>query len=152
MGPKANVVNAKASVSGGGLEQAIDAYWRAASQVCVLPLTVCDVFKGKGVETLDTTTFEVPQVRVRSSRHRLVLTGPLTPGMTYARLDESLPASAVTFQPAVLDPGESEFRLLIEASALHGHPGAAYWGEVAVMDDATGQEIPPRVVVWLVVS
>jgi len=143
-------MNVKASASGGGLEQAIDAYWRAASQVCVLPLTMCEAFKG--VTTLNTTSFPVPQVRDRGSRHRLVLTSLLTPGMPYTRLDEAVPASAVTFQPAVLDPGVFEFRLLIQATALDGLPGAAFWGEVAVIDDATDQEIPPRVRVWLVVS
>ena len=143
-------MNADTSGTSGDLEQAADTYWRAALQLWLLPFTVYNAVRG--VSTLQSTPFSAERAPDAGSRHRLVLTKPLAPGIPYARQDEALPESAVRFEPPVLEPGIQTFHLLIKAEALHLLPGATYWGEVAVVDDVSGQEAGPRVDVWLVVS
>jgi hypothetical protein len=143
-------VNAGTSGSGGYLEQAVDTYWRSALQLWFLPWKVYETVKG--ATTLQSTIFTVEQAPSNGSRHRLVLSKPLAPGIPYAKQNEALPASAIQFEPAVLEPGDNSFRLLIDPHAFHRRPGATYWGEVSVTDDVTGNEVQPRVEVWMVVS
>ena len=137
------------SVSSGDLGGAVDAYWRSATQLWFLPLKVCDTLKG--ATTLKTTHFRVQDPAAVGCRCRLSLSRSLAPGLPYTSRSEALPDSAIRFESAVLEPGDQTFRLLIEASALDLRPGATYRGEVAVTDDATGNEIE-RVEVWLVVA
>jgi hypothetical protein len=148
--PNGSNVNADTSLSGGDLEHAIDAYWRSALQVWFLPWRVYEA--AKGATTLQSTLFTVAQAPGNGSRHRLVVSRSLAPGIPYAKQNEVLPESAIQFDPAVLEPGDSSFRLLIDPHAFHGRPGATYWGEVSVTDAVTGEEVQPRVEVWMVVS
>jgi hypothetical protein len=138
------------SGTSGSLENAVDAYSRAVFQMWSLPWKVWEV--AKGATTLQSTLFSVGSSPGAGSRYRLALSKPLAPGIPYAKLNEALPESAVQFDPPMLGPGESTFRLLIEGHALHHRPGATYWGEVTVTDEAGGQPVPPPVKVWLVVS
>jgi hypothetical protein len=134
----------------GDLEQAADTYWRAALRLWFLPITVYNAVRS--VNTLQSTEFSAARAPDAGSRHRLVLTKPLAPGIPYANQNEALPESATKFEPPVLEPGIQAFHVLIRAEALHLLPGATYWGEVAVVDDVSGQEVGPRVDIWLVVS
>ena len=142
-------MSAEVSASSGDLEGAVDAYWRSATQLWFLPLKVCDTLKG--ATTLKTTQFRAKTPAAVACRCRLSLSMSFAPGLPYASRSEALPDSAIGFESAVLEPGNNTFRLLVEATALDLRPGATYWGEVTVADDASGTEIE-RVMVWLVVS
>jgi hypothetical protein len=136
------------SGSSGDLEQAVDAYWRSATQLWFLPLKVWEALKG--VTTLQSTQFKIHPVDL-SHRHLLSLSKSLAPGIPYARRSEALSDTAIRFDSAVLEPGADTFRLLVQADTFHLRPGATYWGEVTVTDDANNQVVE-RVDVWLVVS
>ena len=137
------------SAGSGDLEQAVDAYWRSATQFWLLPLKVCNALKDVG--TLESTTFFVEKPPPAGSRYRLSLSNPLAPGLPYPSQSEALPESAIRIVPPVLEPGDTSFRLLVDPYAFRLRPGATYRGEITVTDDASGQETE-RVAVWLVVS
>jgi hypothetical protein len=71
----------------------------------------------------------------------LTLDGPLANGLG----SDALPAAAVSLEPSVLPPGETEFRLRADAA---GRRGATYTGTVTA-STARGEE---HVVVWIVVA
>jgi hypothetical protein len=134
---------------GSELGQALDVYWRAALQMWLLPLNVFRAVRGS--TTLQSTVFSVEQPPADGTRHQLRLCAPLEPVLPYVQRQESIPTSAIRVEPAVLNPGESDFHLLIEGQSVHLLPGATYWGQVAAHDEVRGHEVG-RVDVWMVVS
>ena len=71
------------------LGQAVDAYWRSATQFLFLPLTMWNAVKG--VTTLQSTTFSVKQPPAVGARHRLSISKPLTPGIPYREAERGGP-------------------------------------------------------------
>ena len=133
-----------------GLEQAVDTYWRSALQFWFLPLRVCRAVTG--TTTLQSTTFTAPQAPPAGKRYRLSFTGPLVPGIPYLQRAEAIPESVVRLSPPYLSEGQREFSFLVEGYAVHVLPGATYWSQVVLTDDATGQQIGAPMDVWMVVS
>jgi hypothetical protein len=65
----------------------------------------------------------------------LELEDDLTPGIGRPKHpEEAIPASSVQFEPPQLGPGDTAFRLLVEAGAVEDRPGGTYWGTVSVGD------------------
>ena len=78
----------------------------------------------------------------------LVATDSLQPGLRESDADD-IPPDAVAFEPKVLAPDQTSFRVVVDGKRLAGQPGGLYTGPVEARTEVTQPGDP--VDVWIVI-
>ena len=105
----------------------------------------------RGSSTCVSETIDIaPQGGVRANQTRaLAMESPsLKPGLGRSGSD-NIPSDVVRFEPRVLGPGQTSFRMAIDRKHLRGQPGGTYVGTVRAQVD--GDQSGDTADVWIVV-